>query len=1391
MGGWSTLSGREDQTGIPEGVPTVDILAAQIDGLEKHIEKYGSIVPQHASVWGQSRLMMHRNEFERVMRYDIYNFNPSIQATIAASDQAYLANSLSLQAGVGTLPAVDPSTLVSSPNDVITRNQLVKTAAISNYVTPTGKLALEPTLLEDQKKRYLDHLHELRRINEGDDNTDAPGYGLNLVRLPISVLTGACTQTGYGAECSFTALLHLPDDLLPQTFRELAANDITDLLTLPLTRFIENTTEEALAAELKAFEEREKDFKTHKKIYEVREEQFKKLEAESKQLMDMSPDPSTRTPEMKEKLENAGKRRDEAAKSRNDAEKSRDEADTRRLGPALYKKLADVISNNVPNSPRRINQSPIPPSQIVTVFGAHNLSYLTQHVRQPIKDHLGCKSAPYHLDVQAWLRNELGAAYQFLSQSQTECLWSYCGPPLAHAIRTQNRKEIIRIQEAFFEALEGLISHDKTPPEAAPGLRLRRSATSILAWTIIIDASLLNERFHEDMQSTHDAKGCPCAPSGDLPLFLPHPPPEVCQAFNSYVQCRWPLHIFALDPETEDQNIGDSFSLRREMQLAMSVAFTSGKIGARTFNQYVRRIEKDIDTIALNRTIIGFSHGDNTFGWRFYPRVQTPPIAGNLQTIFRDLLYGGYGPGYDLRRRRLENGIRECVALVIMPSFVPYMDLEVTGNWFRLADPKCKALTLKQTMRLSKTVKSIQDCATATGDEQCYRAGDVGLMLSKLEQLSQRLPLQQQLVNVPYENTHSGFEMLATGVTDLAPELVGWYGAPGINPNGDTALFLVGDNFSVHQTRVIVGGHWLDPSCTIACNTEGGTAADCTCSVAAAPAPAGTGTTAAPAATTPPATTLPAPMPSSQALPSSQGDQVALGAGPDSSVQPAGFFSNVTSHRDSSNVRPPLPTTTTNVLPPILAPVSNVTPKPALGTSTTTKSTNTTTSQGDGTGTGGGSPSSGSPKDSSTATGGGSPSGGSPKSSGSSASPSGDSTGTSTTQQTTNVTTSTTTPNPSSYVQVPFFQVELLSRQVMRVVIPKGVYSNNGFVDVHIATPYGVSQRLAIPIMCDTPKAAAPVYGYSVDANSKVTIKYMLLRKNALQGNPAYQTVFAGNGNKDAIFINWSSPTGDILTPANADFVFTFQGQDLDSIIAQNIAAVSPDDKGGNDGGAGGPKAKGGYFAIRKDDLDSLSRDLLNQLILRNVKEFGPDNIPPSSLTTKSIKIRLNSMVGQHVTESVPTSNQLTVQFEPVPPAAALDDGTGKNQNVILEYEKDGMGRLTFSKPQQFLMLRINLPWIKNDEGIKARIQLHGFNADSDFVEAEFKPSPGGNSCAPVDFQKLMVDLQEKINQKFRLGIIPEVIRSERITILLKGSAYKVPEFGAAGSLTIQPLKKN
>ena len=98
--------------------------------------------------------------------------------------------------------------------------------------------------------------------------------------------------------------------------------------------------------------------------------------------------------------------------------------------------------------------------------------------------------------------------------------------------------------------------------------------------------------------------------------------------------------------------------------------------------QYARRLEVDIETIGLNRTAVGFGAGERTFGWKFYPRVQTLQRESNPRALADLLLFSGPGPYYDVRHRKMEPGLRECTALVVIPTFVPYLRLNTTTNWF-------------------------------------------------------------------------------------------------------------------------------------------------------------------------------------------------------------------------------------------------------------------------------------------------------------------------------------------------------------------------------------------------------------------------------------------------------------------------------------------------------------------------------------------------------------------------------------------------------------------------------------------------------------------------------------------------------------------------------------
>lgn len=231
---------------------SVEQLAKEIDYLEHHIDTFGTVVAKHPDVWGQARLTKHRQEYERKMQAQIDYFYVALQGAVRRSDQAYLGMALALNSAAGggasatavsaQAPAADKglnppdaSSLLSPPADIMRPSGTGK-PDINDFANHNTGISLEPTTVVDQLNRYLNHLQELRRINEGDDTADSPGYSLNLVRIPVSVTPGKLTRKGYGAEITVTAEPYLSDELLPMTFRNLVVNDIVDLLGLGITK---------------------------------------------------------------------------------------------------------------------------------------------------------------------------------------------------------------------------------------------------------------------------------------------------------------------------------------------------------------------------------------------------------------------------------------------------------------------------------------------------------------------------------------------------------------------------------------------------------------------------------------------------------------------------------------------------------------------------------------------------------------------------------------------------------------------------------------------------------------------------------------------------------------------------------------------------------------------------------------------------------------------------------------------------------------------------------------------------------------------------------------------------------------------------------------------------
>ena len=157
---------------------------------------------------------------------------------------------------------------------------------------------------------------------------------------------------------------------------------------------------------------------------------------------------------------------------------------------------------------------------------------------------------------------------------------------------------------------------------------------------------LLDAALREDVHKVLSDKGASCPDLSGLRFYIPTTA-EVHTTFQEYVRLKWPILTFALDPVVDQQNLADSANLKRDLQLAVAFAFSTGQINFNQANSFRRQIEQQSDTIALNRTVVAYAHGDNMFGFRFSPRFQNPPNQRtNFGVIASQLISGGPGPDY-------------------------------------------------------------------------------------------------------------------------------------------------------------------------------------------------------------------------------------------------------------------------------------------------------------------------------------------------------------------------------------------------------------------------------------------------------------------------------------------------------------------------------------------------------------------------------------------------------------------------------------------------------------------------------------------------------------------------------------------------------------------------
>ena len=873
-----------------KGIPSAEALAVEITCLEKHLDCYGTVVAKQPDVWGQARMMKHRQDFESQIALELTKFRPSLQGSLSRTDQAFLASAFSLSAAISGAPAVQLPQSASTSQEIVSRQAaLLKAQGVANPTTaqlqaagtpapikipetnPADKLtddfdtkgviqrrdltkvetgvkfasdstiSLEPTEYLDQLARYLNHLNELRRINEGDDTADSPGYALHLVRIPVSIRPGTHTRKGFGAEITVTATPYLGRDLLPTTFRNLAINDVVSQSALALTQFFNSpnlldgfkTFHDDLLKAAEAGEE------AGNQAADAAQYGFPAGAANTTRRQPTKPALSARAgtqagrdPALRRTAQDLGAApapppapvrldpRSAFKMAYQNAFKQSFEGSSKTGEPLSFLSRSNRLEKNftafqsraVPATRFRNARYAFPGTQMGEVYGGDLIlpvalqTYDVVLDSQIDDDHALPVSVQYQ-QVAGHIQDQVVAAYDFLARPESVSLWTtFATPALATAVRSRDFTFIKATREAFVSSLTNSgIDNDRTY-----GLE-QKTTTAAFAWALIVESVLLNEQLVHDIQETAAAKGMPAPPSEGIPFYLPSPPEEARGAFNDYVRIRFPIHVFALDPVNQEQNLADQLARSRETQLALSLAFVTGNISAGNMTRFARRMELDAETIALNRTQVAFSHGEDVFGWRFQPRFQTPPTQNNL-AAFAQTIIGGPTRDGDRRQLEIEPGMRECVALVIMPSFVPYVSFETRANWFRLNRPKHSEINPLKFLELSKSVQRARSMYQSICDAGLYRDGDVARLLSRVNQLAAALPMQTMIAQVPYENTHGGFELFNYGVTDLGPELRSWYGAPGVSLNNGTSLYLVGDSFSVNQTSVVVGNKMVSPT---------------------------------------------------------------------------------------------------------------------------------------------------------------------------------------------------------------------------------------------------------------------------------------------------------------------------------------------------------------------------------------------------------------------------------------------------------------------------------------------------------------------------------------------------------------------------------------------------
>jgi hypothetical protein len=811
-------------------------LARDVTVIEDDLRRDGTITVKQPDVWGDGNLMHFLQEFDALLAVRTQSFDETLQAYIARSDQAELQSTTQLAAALGGNGPADSgsSTSAATSTTVVQGKELEQPSAdginLKDYdvfqlmagakeAAPPLKttIGLEPTELARQQATFIDVCQSLRRRHMGDDNSRAAGYGLYKFRIPVSVLPGRETHQGHAAVVTLRAQLVADEANLRYTYPKLVVADLVDKLAPIIVRDW-NAADDATSV---AIDQMDKAMAVMTQLSQQLEpakcreslatlaclySSFRAHVTSGKSVTEADTKP----------LEDACS---QAVTTIGSSKCQRRETadllvcELRRFR-AVLRQMASADSSQPPSSPdggqikEGVGAPPVnvPITESLNVYGPDSVRALRLAAQEALGITVGRFDVPPQPELRAFLFEYLAQVYAVMSRND---VWLLQAERVAQVGRdvAEGKYETVKAHRSNWLA-------ELTPLELETQLR----ETS---WLVAVQAGILNQNLHQileelqvkgqlspdDAAYVHSSDVCffmaPRADQGPIA-------PEVVRLWETIVRESFPLHVFTLDPQVEEQNVYDAFARRRELQLALAYSVARGRFNMAQKLAFSRQLALDQATIGLNRTCVGFSHGNDTFGWYFYPRVQSPSTEStNIGAIARTIWSTGPTETYDLKHRKLEPGMRECEVLVAMPSFVTNVRFDVTTNWESLAHPGVTKRSYEEMLAQSGRIHQLRMCLGNFNTSSCYRPGDVDRLISRIDQLEQMLGMQTYSVNVPYEYEQSGTDLFDRGDVHLKPVLTSFSGLEYLQPDDsqiDAHLFLTGKNFHPTLTHVIIGG---------------------------------------------------------------------------------------------------------------------------------------------------------------------------------------------------------------------------------------------------------------------------------------------------------------------------------------------------------------------------------------------------------------------------------------------------------------------------------------------------------------------------------------------------------------------------------------------------------